>query len=94
MLIKALDAHLKLTDRMAACLPDHRNPDKVRHAVRDLSKAADETKGSDPFVLLTTQPFKPKKRTRRTTAAVPILDAMLFMLHAASLMANVGAQSQ
>ena len=33
--LKALDARLQLTDRLAACLPDRRDPDKVRHAVRD-----------------------------------------------------------
>jgi hypothetical protein len=33
--LKALDARLQLTDRLAACLPDRREPDKVRHAVRD-----------------------------------------------------------
>ncbi|MEO5863927.1 MAG: transposase, partial [Nitrospiraceae bacterium] len=33
---RARDARLQLTDRLAACLPDRRNPDKVRHAVRDL----------------------------------------------------------
>jgi hypothetical protein len=33
---KALDDRLQLTDRLAACLPDRRDPDKVRHAVRDL----------------------------------------------------------
>ncbi|MCS6290219.1 MAG: transposase [Nitrospira sp.] len=36
VLLKALDEHLQLTDRLAACLPDRRDPDKVRHAVRDL----------------------------------------------------------
>jgi hypothetical protein len=35
-LLKALDDRLQLTDRLAACLPDRRDPDKVRHAVRDL----------------------------------------------------------
>ena len=34
--LQALDDHLQMTDRLAACLPDHRDPDKVRHAVRDL----------------------------------------------------------
>ena len=36
VLLKTLDDHLQLTDRLAACLPDRRDPDKVRHAVRDL----------------------------------------------------------
>ena len=37
VLLKALDDRHQLTDRLAACLPDRRDPDKVRHAVRDLS---------------------------------------------------------
>jgi hypothetical protein len=36
VLLKALDDRLQMTDRLAACLPDRRDPDKVRHAVRDL----------------------------------------------------------
>jgi len=36
VLLKALDDRLQLTDRLAACLPDRRDPDKVRHGVRDL----------------------------------------------------------
>ena len=36
VLLKALDDRLQLTDTLAACLPDRRDPDKVRHAVRDL----------------------------------------------------------
>jgi hypothetical protein len=36
VLLKALDDRLQLTDRLAACLPDRRDPDKVRHAVSDL----------------------------------------------------------
>ena len=36
VLLKALDDRLQLTNTLAACLPDRRNPDKVRHAVRDL----------------------------------------------------------
>lgn len=36
VLLKALDDRLQLTDRLAACLPDRRDPDKVRHAVRNL----------------------------------------------------------
>ena len=36
VLLKALDDRLQLTDRLAACLPDRRDPDKIRPAVRDL----------------------------------------------------------
>jgi hypothetical protein len=36
VLLKALDEQLQLTDRMAACLVDRRDPDKIRHPVRDL----------------------------------------------------------
>ena len=36
VLLKALDNCLQLTDRLAACLSDRRDPDKIRHAVRDL----------------------------------------------------------
>ena len=36
VVLKALDDRLQLTDRLAACLPDRRDPDKVRHAIRDL----------------------------------------------------------
>ena len=36
VLLKARDARLQLTDRRAACRPDRRDPDTVRHAVRDL----------------------------------------------------------
>lgn len=36
VLLKALDEHLQLTDRMATCLVDRRDPDKIRHTVRDL----------------------------------------------------------
>jgi hypothetical protein len=36
VLLKALDDRLQLTDKLAACLPDRRDPDNVRHAVRDL----------------------------------------------------------
>ena len=36
VLLKALDDRLQLTDRLAACLPERRDPDKVRHAVSDL----------------------------------------------------------
>ena len=36
MLLKALDDRLQLTDCLAACLPDRRDSDRVRHAVRDL----------------------------------------------------------
>jgi hypothetical protein len=36
VLLSALDAQLGLTDRLAACLPDRREPDKIRHTLRDL----------------------------------------------------------
>jgi hypothetical protein len=36
ILLKALDDRLRLTDRLAACLPDRRDPDKVRHTIQDL----------------------------------------------------------
>jgi hypothetical protein len=36
VLLKALDEQLQLTDRMAACLVDRRDPDKIRHPGRDL----------------------------------------------------------
>jgi hypothetical protein len=36
VVLKALDDRRQLTDRLTACLPDRRDPDKVRHAVRDL----------------------------------------------------------
>ena len=36
VLLKALDEQLQLTDCMAACLVDRRDPDKIRHPVRDL----------------------------------------------------------
>jgi len=36
VLLKTLDDRLQLTDTLAACLPDRRDPDRVRHAVRDL----------------------------------------------------------
>ncbi|GEM_PF-43395 len=36
VLLTALDQHLKLTDQLAACLSDRRDPDKIRHSVRDL----------------------------------------------------------
>jgi hypothetical protein len=36
VLLKALDEHLQLTDRVATCLVDRRDPDKIRHTVRDL----------------------------------------------------------
>jgi hypothetical protein len=36
VLLKALDERLQLTDRMAACLLDRRDPDKIRHSMRDL----------------------------------------------------------
>ncbi len=36
VLIKAVDTQLRLTDQLAACLSDRRDPDKIRHSVRDL----------------------------------------------------------
>jgi hypothetical protein len=36
VLLKALDERLRLTDQLAACLVDRRDPEKVRHSVRDL----------------------------------------------------------
>ncbi|MBI4003333.1 MAG: IS1380 family transposase [Nitrospira defluvii] len=36
VLLKALDDRLRLTDQVAACLSDRRDPDKIRHSVRDL----------------------------------------------------------
>jgi hypothetical protein len=36
VLLKALDERLQLTARMAACLLDRRDPDKIRHSMRDL----------------------------------------------------------
>lgn len=36
VLLKALDDRLHLTDQLAACLADRRDPEKIRHSVRDL----------------------------------------------------------
>ncbi|WP_447972827.1 transposase [Nitrospira sp. Kam-Ns4a] len=36
VLLKALDDQLQLTDQLAGCLVDRRDPDKIRHTVRDL----------------------------------------------------------
>jgi Transposase DDE domain group 1 len=36
VLLKALDDRLHVTDQLAACLMDYRDPDKVRHSLRDL----------------------------------------------------------
>lgn len=36
VLLKALDDRLHVTDQLAACLVDRRDPDKIRHTVRDL----------------------------------------------------------
>ena len=36
VLLKALDERLALTEDVAACLPDRRDPRKVQHALRDL----------------------------------------------------------
>ena len=36
VLLTSLDTQLRLTDQLAACLSDRRDPDKIRHSVRDL----------------------------------------------------------
>lgn len=36
VLLTALDDRLRLTDRLAACLADRRDPDKIRHTIQDL----------------------------------------------------------
>ena len=36
VLLKALDDRLGVTDQLAACLIDSRDPDKIRHSMRDL----------------------------------------------------------
>ena len=36
VLLKALDERLQLTDQLAGCLTDHRDPDKILHPLRDL----------------------------------------------------------
>ena len=36
VLLKALDEHLQLTAQLAGCLVDRRDPDKIRHPLRDL----------------------------------------------------------
>jgi len=36
VLLKALDDRLRLTDQLAGCLVDRRDPDKIRHPLRDL----------------------------------------------------------
>ena len=36
VLLKALDEHLQLTDRVGTCLVDRRDPVKIRHTVREL----------------------------------------------------------
>jgi hypothetical protein len=36
VLLKALDDRLRVTDHLAACLLDRRDPDKIRHSMRDL----------------------------------------------------------
>jgi hypothetical protein len=36
VLLKALDDRLHLTDQLAACLADRRDPEKIRHPLRDL----------------------------------------------------------
>lgn len=34
--LKAVDDRLRVTDQLAACLVDRRDPEKIRHSVRDL----------------------------------------------------------
>jgi hypothetical protein len=34
--LKAVDAELRLTERLAACLVDRRDPDKIRHTIQEL----------------------------------------------------------
>lgn len=36
VLLKAVDDRLHMTDQLAAYLVDRRDPDKIRHSVRDL----------------------------------------------------------
>jgi hypothetical protein len=36
VLLKALDDRLRVTDQLAACLIDRRDPEKIRHSMRDL----------------------------------------------------------
>lgn len=36
VLLKALDDRLRLTEQLAGCLADRRDPDKIRHPIRDL----------------------------------------------------------
>ncbi|TKB77777.1 MAG: IS1380 family transposase [Nitrospira sp.] len=38
VLLKALDDRLQVTDQLAACLVDRRDPDKIRHPLRDLRR--------------------------------------------------------
>lgn len=35
-MLNALDERLQLTDQLAACVADRRDPDKIRHTIRDL----------------------------------------------------------
>ncbi len=37
VLLKAVDDRLRLTDQLAACLVDRRDPEKIRHSVRGRS---------------------------------------------------------
>lgn len=36
VLLKAVDDRLRVTDHLAACLIDRRDPEKIRHSMRDL----------------------------------------------------------
>ena len=36
VLLKAVDTHLQLTERVAGCLVDRRDPDKIRHTIQEL----------------------------------------------------------
>ena len=51
VLLKALDDQLQLADRLAACLSDRRDPDKVRHVVRDLLRHVDRVEVLDRAVV-------------------------------------------
>ena len=41
VLIKALDDRLRLTEQLAGCLADRRDPDKIRHTIRESAAATD-----------------------------------------------------
>ncbi|WP_419623431.1 transposase, partial [Thiolapillus sp.] len=36
LLLREVDRHIGLLDRLAACFTDHRNPESIEHSVRDL----------------------------------------------------------